>query len=46
MSRKWTDIRSVELVIMQMRKEGRTRQEIADTLGLRARADQELGKPI
>jgi len=34
MSRKWTDIKSVEPIIMQMRKEGRTRREIADTLGL------------
>jgi len=35
MSRKWTDIRSVEQSIMQMREEGRTRQEIADALGLK-----------
>jgi transposase len=34
MPRKWTDIQSVEQIIMQMRKEGQTRQEIADALGL------------
>lgn len=34
MKRKWTDIRSAEPLIMQMRNEGRTRQEIADALGL------------
>lgn len=33
MPRKWTDVQSVELIIIQMRKEGRTRQEIADALG-------------
>lgn len=34
MKRKWTDIQSAEVLIQQMRKEGRTRQEIADALGL------------
>jgi len=34
MKRKWTDIKSVEPQIQQMRQEGRTRQEIADSLGL------------
>jgi transposase len=34
MGRKWTNIKSLEPVIIQMRKEGRTRQEIADALGL------------
>ncbi len=34
MKRKWTDIQALEPVILQMREEGRTRQEIADTLGL------------
>lgn len=34
MKRKWTDIKSVETRIQQMRQEGRTRQEIADSLGL------------
>ncbi len=34
MKRKWTNIQSVEMVIHQMREEGRTRQEIADALGL------------
>ncbi|GBG58522.1 hypothetical protein SPFL3102_03854 [Sporomusaceae bacterium FL31] len=34
MPRKWTDFQSLELVIMQMRKEGRTRRQIADALGL------------
>ena len=34
MKRKWTDIQSFEPVIQQMREEGRTRQEIADALGL------------
>jgi transposase len=33
MARKWTDIQSAEQIILQMRKEGRTRQEIADALG-------------
>lgn len=33
MARKWTDIQSVEHIILQLRKEGRTRQEIADALG-------------
>lgn len=32
--RKWTNIKAVETEIMKMRKEGRTRQEIADMLGL------------
>lgn len=34
MKRKWTDIQKLEPVIQQMREEGRTRQEIADALGL------------
>jgi len=34
MSRKWTDIQSVERIIIEMRQQGRTRQEIADELGL------------
>ncbi len=34
MKRKWTDIKSVEAQIQQMRQEGRTRQEIADSLEL------------
>ncbi|MEG6586876.1 helix-turn-helix domain-containing protein [Dendrosporobacter sp. 1207_IL3150] len=34
MPRKWTDIMSLETIIIQMRKEGHTRQEIADALGL------------
>jgi len=34
MTRKWTDFQSLELVIMHMRTEGRTRQQIADALGL------------
>lgn len=34
MKRKWTDMQSMELNIQQMREEGRTRQEIADALGL------------
>ena len=33
MTRKWTDIQSAEQAIIQMRKDGRTRQEIADELG-------------
>ena len=32
--RKWTNIKAVETEIIKMRKVGRTRQEIADTLGL------------
>ena len=32
--RKWTNIKAVETQIVKMREEGRTRQEIADTLGL------------
>ena len=31
---KWTNIKAVETEIIKMRKAGRTRQEIADTLGL------------
>jgi uncharacterized protein (DUF433 family) len=34
MKRKWTDMQILEPVILQMRQEGRTRQEIADALGL------------
>ncbi len=34
MKRKWTDMQALEPVIVQMREEGRTRQEIADALGL------------
>jgi transposase-like protein len=34
MKRKWTDIQTAEPMIQEMRKEGRTRQEIADALGL------------
>ncbi len=34
MKRKWTDIQALEPVILRMREEGRTRQEIADALGL------------
>lgn len=33
MARKWTDIQSAEPIILQMRKDGLTRQEIADVLG-------------
>lgn len=32
--RKWTDVSKYSEVIEQMRREGKTRQEIADTLGL------------
>ena len=32
--RKWTNIKAVEPEIIKMREEGRTRQEIADKLGL------------
>ena len=32
--RKWTNIKALETEIIKMRKVGRTRQEIADTLGL------------
>ena len=32
--RKWTNIKAVEAEIIKMREEGRTRQEIADALGL------------
>ncbi|USF25799.1 hypothetical protein N510_000715 [Firmicutes bacterium ASF500] len=31
--RKWTNIKAVEIEIIKMCEEGRTRQEIADTLG-------------
>ena len=34
MTRKWTDIQSMERIILQMRQEGRTRQEIANALNL------------
>lgn len=34
MARKWRDIQSVEPMIIKMREEGRTRQEIAEALGL------------
>ena len=34
MKRKWTDMRALGGTIQKMRKEGRTRQEIADALGL------------
>lgn len=34
MKRKWTDMQQLESMILDMRREGRTRQEIADTLGL------------
>ena len=34
MKRKWTNIQKLELVIQKMQKDGRTRQEIADELGL------------
>ncbi len=32
--RRWTDIRVLEGTIMELRTEGKTRQEIADKLGL------------
>lgn len=32
--RKWTDVSKYSEVIEQMRREGKTRQEIADALGL------------
>lgn len=32
--RKWTNMKAVEPEIIKMREEGRTRQEIADALGL------------
>jgi uncharacterized protein (DUF433 family) len=32
--RKWTNIKAVEGLIIEMRKLGKTRQEIADALGL------------
>lgn len=32
--RKWTNIKAKETEIKKMREEGRTRQEIADRLGL------------
>jgi hypothetical protein len=34
MKRKWTNIQGLGSVIQQMRENGRTRQEIADELGL------------
>ena len=34
MTRKWTDIQSMERIILQMRQQGRTRQEIANALNL------------
>ena len=34
MTRKWTDIQSMERIILQMRQQGRTRQEIAKALNL------------
>ena len=34
MTRKWTDIQSMERSILQMRQQGRTRQEIANALNL------------
>lgn len=34
MKRKWTDMQTLEPIILRMREEGRTRQEIADALGL------------
>jgi transposase len=34
MNRKWTDIQKLEPEILRMRKDGRTRQEIADAMGL------------
>jgi orotate phosphoribosyltransferase-like protein len=34
MKRKWTNIKELESEILRMRNEGRTRQEIADALGL------------
>ena len=33
-TRKWTDIQSMERIILQMRQQGRTRQEIANALNL------------
>ena len=32
--RKWTDIKKPEPEILRLREEGKTRQEIADLLGL------------
>ncbi len=32
--RKWTDIKAIEAGIIEMRKEGKSRQEIADYFGL------------
>ena len=34
MKRKWTDMQKLEPIILQMREDGRTRQEIANALGL------------
>jgi transposase len=34
MTRKWTDIQSMERIILQLRQQGRTRQEIANELNL------------
>ena len=34
MTRKWTDIQSNEQIILQMRQQGRTSQEIANALKL------------
>lgn len=34
MKRKWTNMQALEPAILQMREEGRTRQEIADELRL------------
>ncbi|EGO62038.1 helix-turn-helix domain-containing protein [Acetonema longum] len=35
MPQKYTNIKSLEHIIMQMREEGRTRKEIADVLGIK-----------
>lgn len=43
--RKWTNIKAVEAKIIKMREDGRTRQEIAEALGLE-KTDQELDQPI
>lgn len=32
--RNWADIKALEAIIMELRAEGKTRQEIADKLGL------------
>lgn len=34
MKRKWTNMKAVEALITEMREAGKTRQEIADVLGL------------